>query len=204
MFTGIIETVGVVARVNDVHDARELRIDAAAIAPELAPGDSVAVDGVCLTVERADETGFEVTAVSETLARTTLGDLAGGRRVNLERAATLERRFGGHIVQGHIDGTARVVAWRADDAGGTLVVELPPDVHALCVTKGSIAIDGVSLTVAAKTDGRRIEIAIVPFTLANTTVDAYAPGRRVNVEADVVAKYVREFVRVPESPVHPA
>jgi riboflavin synthase len=194
MFTGIVETVGTVTRAEDGRGARTLRVDAPRLAA-LAPGDSVAVDGVCLTVERADAGGFEATAVAETLARTTLGGFAPGTRVNLERAATMERLFGGHIVQGHIDGTGTVVEWNRDAAGGALVVDLPADVYALCVTKGSITIDGVSLTIARVAGGRRIELAIVPHTLANTTMDAYVPGRRVNVEADIVAKYVREFVK---------
>jgi riboflavin synthase len=196
MFTGIIEYVGSVAWVRAAGTARALRIDAGSLAPSLHPGDSVAVSGVCLTVERSDAAGFEATAVRETLARTTLDGIERGDAVNLEGAATADRLFGGHLVQGHVDGVGVVHSFEDADAGDrTLVVELPEDIHDLCVDKGSIAIDGVSLTVARKLEERRIAIAIVPHTFANTTVAGYRPGHRVNVEADVVARYVREYVR---------
>lgn len=195
MFTGIVEAVGSIARMSEVPGARRIRVEAPAIAHALAPGDSVAVDGVCLTVERADPNGFDATAVAETLSRTTLGERAAGERVNLERAATMERYFGGHLVQGHVDGVARVVAFDARSEAPTLVLELPDDVFTLCVEKGSIAVDGVSLTIASLAAERRIAIAIAPYTCAHTTCATYAPGRRVNVEADLIAKYVREFVR---------
>ena len=113
----------------------------------------------------------------------------------LGRAATVERFLGGHLVQGHVDATAPVVSFDAAAASPVLIIEVPESVHALCVEKGSIAIDGVSLTVARKATGNRIEVAIVPHTIANTTMASYSAGRRVNVEADVIAKYVREFVR---------
>ncbi len=197
MFTGIVEAVGRVGSVRSVADARVFGFEVA-LASAPAIGDSVAVNGVCLTVERADARGFEVTAVAETLARTTLAELAAGDGVNVERAATLERALGGHLVQGHVDGVGRVVSLtRAPgEAGGAwLDVVVPADVYDLCVDKGSIAIDGVSLTVARRGDEGRVEIALVPHTLAVTIAARYAPGRRVNVEADVVAKYVREYVR---------
>jgi len=196
MFTGIVEHVGHVGFVRDAGPARAVRIEAPDLAASLRAGDSVAVNGVCLTVERADAGGFEATAVFETLARTTLGEWKGGARVNLEPAATMDRRFGGHLVQGHVDGVGRVTAFDGDEAGDrTLEVELPDDVHDLCVDKGSIAIDGMSLTIACRRGERRISIAIVPHTLRNTIAGAYRPGARVNVEADVVARYVREYVR---------
>ncbi|MCI0452025.1 MAG: riboflavin synthase [Candidatus Latescibacteria bacterium] len=195
MFTGIVESVGSIARVEDSGSARRVRIEAAEIVGSLSAGDSVSVDGVCLTVERADGRGFESTAVAETLARTTLGERGAGDRVNLERAATLARYFGGHLVQGHVDAVARVTAFDPRDEAPELVLELPEDVFALCIDKGSIAVDGVSLTIASRPGARRVAIAVVPHTIARTTMAGYAPGRRVNVEADVIAKYVREFVR---------
>ena len=195
MFTGIIETVGSIERVDDLRQARGLRIEASAITPSLSVGDSVAVDGVCLTVESCDAAALTATAVAETLERTTLGERKAGDRVNIERAATIERFLGGHIVQGHVDAVAKVVAFDARAASPTLVLELNDDVHQLCVEKGSIAIDGVSLTIARKSTANRIEVAIVPHTIAHTTLASYQAGRRVNVEADVIAKYVREFVR---------
>jgi riboflavin synthase len=195
VFTGIVESVGSIARVEDAGRARRVRIQAADIAGSLSAGDSVSVDGVCLTVERADARGFESTAVAETLARTTLGERAQGDRVNLERAATLARYFGGHLVQGHVDAVARVAAFDPKSDAPELLLELPEDVFALTVDKGSIAVDGVSLTIASRPGARRVAIAVVPHTIARTTMAGYAPGRRVNVEADVIAKYVREFVR---------
>ncbi len=195
MFTGIVEAMGTVARVEDVAPARRVRIEVPDFAGSLQAGDSVAVDGVCLTVEHADAHGFDATAVAETLARTSLGDRKAGDRVNLERAATLTRYFGGHLVQGHIDATARVVSFDPRSSAPELVLELSGEVFALCIDKGSIAVDGVSLTIASRAAGKRITIAVVPHTIANTTMAGYAPGRRVNIEADMIAKYVREFVR---------
>jgi len=195
VFTGIVEAIGSIARVDNAGVARRLRVDAPGIADSLSAGDSVAVDGVCLTVERADANGFDASAVAETLARTTLGEKKAGDRVNLERAATIARYFGGHLVQGHVDAVATVASFDARSAAPELVLELPEGVFALCVDQGSIAVDGVSLTIASRAAGYRIAIAVVPHTLVHTTMAGYAAGRRVNVEADVIAKYVREFVR---------
>lgn len=196
MFTGIVEHVGRVEEVIDAGSARTFRIGGAGFESPLTPGESVAVNGVCLTVERGTDSAFEVTAVHETLALTTLGELRAGSGVNLERAATVDRLFGGHIVQGHVDGVGRVVSFDGDDAGDrVLALELPEDVHDLCAHKGSIAVDGISLTVARKLPGNRIEIAIIPYTLEHTVAGEYRAGRRVNVEADVIARYVREQLR---------
>lgn len=196
MFTGIVEHVGQVDEVRDAGAARTFRIACAGFGSPIAAGESIAVNGVCLTVERAVPPHIEVTAVRETLALTTLGDLRAQSRVNLERAAGMDRLFGGHIVQGHVDGVGRVVSFAGEGAGDrVLALELPADVHDLCVLKGSIAIDGISLTVARKLPERRIEIAIVPYTLERTIVAEYGAGRRVNVEADVIARYVREQLR---------
>jgi riboflavin synthase len=196
MFTGLIEYVGRVERVVDEGGVRRVRIAAPAeIAAGLRVGDSVAVSGVCLTAERVDAAGFEATAVGETLARSTLGALQAGDGVNLETPVTASRVFGGHIVQGHVDGVGKVTAWEHDANGGTLRVALPPKVYELCVEKGSIAIDGVSLTIASLCGGAEITVAIVPHTVGATIIGAYQPGTPVNVEADVIAKYVQEFVR---------
>jgi riboflavin synthase len=196
MFTGLIEFVGRVERVADEGGVRRLKIGAPRdIVAGLRVGDSIAVSGVCLTAERVDGKGFEATAVGETLARTTLGALVAGDGVNLETPVTAARVFGGHIVQGHVDGVGRVTAWEHDANGGTLQVALPPKVYELCVEKGSIAIDGVSLTIASMCGGGEIGVAIVPHTVGATTIGAYRAGTRVNVEADVIAKYVQEFVR---------
>jgi riboflavin synthase len=196
VFTGIVEHTGRVHSIRAEGSARTLRIATEGLAAVPADGESMAVNGVCLTVERAGEGWFEATAVEETLSRTTLGSLRPDARVNLERAATIDRLFGGHIVQGHVDGVGRVVAFSGSGAGDRwLEIELPEDVHALCAQKGSIAVDGISLTVARKLDARRIAIAIVPYTLEKTVAGEYGPGRLVNLEADVIARYVREQVR---------
>lgn len=191
MFTGIVEHIGRIEDIRDAGSSRTMRIAANGFGSPIGEGESIAVNGVCLTVERAAGLWFEATAVEETLSRTTLGMLARGSRVNLERAATAATLFGGHIVQGHVDGTGRVVSFK----DGTLNIELPDDVHELCAEKGSITVDGVSLTVARKLDHRRIEIAIVPYTLEKTIAGEYGPGRIVNLEADVIARYVREQLR---------
>lgn len=197
MFTGIVERVGRVEETRDAKASRTLRVSTAdAFATTLAGGESISVNGVCLTVERSGESWFEATAVQETLARTNLGSLARGARVNLERAATMSRLFGGHIVQGHVDGVGRVIEFSGEGAGDrVLEIEVPEDVHDLCVDKGSIAIDGVSLTVARKLSSRRIELAVVPYTLEQTIAGEYRAGQLVNVEADVIARYVREQLR---------
>jgi riboflavin synthase len=198
MFTGIVEDI---ARIDDVRDAGTARTFRIATADAferatLADGESIAVNGVCLTVERSGDGWFQATAVKETLERTTLGSLVKDTHVNLERAATTTTLFGGHLVQGHVDGTGRVVAFTGSGAGDrVLEIELPEDVHDLCADKGSIAVDGVSLTVAKKLGERRIAIAIVPYTLEKTIAGEYAPGRIVNLEADVIARYVREQLR---------
>jgi riboflavin synthase len=196
MFTGLIEAIGRVAQVEDTGSVRRLRI---VTPPEfsaaLMVGDSIATSGVCLTAERVHADGFEATAVGETLARTTLGGLQPGAVVNLERPVAAARMLGGHIVQGHVDAVGRVTAWEHDAAGGTLRLALPPEVYELCVEKGSIAIDGVSLTIASLRGPYEITVAIVPHTVGATTIEGYAPGVRVNIEADVIARYVHAFVR---------
>ena len=199
MFTGIVEHLGRVEEVVDAGSARTFRIAAAGFGSPLAPGESLSVNGVCLTVERGDDTHVEVTAVHETLSLTTLGELRAGSAVNLERAATMDRLFGGHIVQGHVDGVGRVVSFEGSGAGDrVLTIEVPEDVHELCAHKGSVAIDGISLTVAKKLPERRIEIAIIPYTMEHTVAGDYRSGHRVNVEADVIARYVREQLRTIE------
>lgn len=198
MFTGIVEHVGRVEDVIDAGPARTFRIAARGFEPAPMPGDSIAVNGVCLTVERASGSSFEVTAVHETLSLTTLGELRTGGAVNLEPAATTGRLFGGHIVQGHVDGVGRVISFEGGAGDRVLALEIPEDVHDLCAHKGSIAVDGISLTVARKLPGCRIEIAVIPYTLEHTVAGEYRAGQRVNVEADVIARYVREQLRLIE------
>jgi len=194
MFTGIIQTLGSVLSRRDSEGGTTFLLTAADVNATLAPGDSVSINGACHTVERCDADGFEVTSVAQTLRCTTLGRLEQGARVNLETAATPVTALGGHIVQGHVDGVGSVVSFeptQTDDR--ILTISLPPDLYDLTVDKGSIAIDGVSLTVANRRDGH-IGIAIVPFTILHTTIGSYRAGDPVNVEADVLGKYVRQYM----------
>jgi len=194
MFTGIIQTMGDVLSRRDTTAGTTFLLTAGSANATLRPGDSVSINGACHTVERCDADGFEVTSVAETLRCTTLGGLEQGARVNLETAATPDTALGGHIVQGHVDGVGHVVSFEpleTDDR--MLTVALPPELYDLTVDKGSIAIDGVSLTVARRENGQ-VGIAIVPFTISHTTIGSYRVGDPVNVEADVLGKYVRQYM----------
>ncbi|HTG47056.1 MAG TPA: riboflavin synthase [Actinomycetota bacterium] len=190
MFTGIVEEVGAVRRIRD----GSLVVGCATVSLDSGVGASVAVSGTCLTVvERGpDELRFDLSP--ETMSRTTLGSLGPGDRVNLERPVSLAARMGGHLVQGHVDGVADVEALDPDGAGGAVLrVRLPGGLDAGVVPKGSIALDGVSLTVASL-DGDAIEIALIPHTLAATTLGELRAGARCNVETDVIAKYVERLI----------
>ena len=191
MFTGIVRERGRVLSAERNGGGVHLRIAARNIA-DAAPGDSIAVDGCCLTVTAADGETLEFDAVPETIARTTLGALDEGADVNLEPALRAGEPLGGHFVQGHVDGRARVAAFDAEGDGARLRLELDPGLLRYCVQKGSIALDGVSLTVAALRDDG-VEIALVPFTLEHTTLGALAPGDEVNVEVDLLAKYAERL-----------
>src|SRR5918994_1884639 len=186
MFTGIVEEMGTVI----ARHAERLVVRGPVAASDAAIGDSVAIDGVCLTVveHEGDQLSFDLS--EETLARATLGSLGPGDPVNLERPATLASRLGGHLVQGHVDGVAEVTAVRPEGKDGIrLSVRLPRALLRHVVEKGSITLDGVSLTVAA-VDGEVIEIALIPHTLHATTLGSARVGDRSNVEVDIVAKYV--------------
>jgi riboflavin synthase len=187
MFTGIVEDLGTVLS----FDGGRLVVRAGG---EPAIGESVLVNGACLTVVGADDGTLAFDVSPETLTRTALGRLAPGARVNLERPLTLLARLGGHLVQGHVDGVGEVVAVRPESDGGARIeVRLPASLLGYVVEKGSIALDGVSLTVAA-VEGDRIQVALIPHTLAVTTLGRAAAGDPVNVEVDVVAKYVANAV----------
>jgi riboflavin synthase len=192
MFTGLVEEVGTIAALTPQGDGARVRLVAGAVRRDLAVGDSVAVDGACLTAVALTDDGLEVDAVAETLRRTTLGDRAPGDRVNLERALRVGDRLGGHLVQGHVDGTGEVTAVRPEGGGRLLRVRVPHELLRYVVEKGSLAIDGVSLTVAARhADG--CSVALIPHTLAATTLGEAAAGRRVNLEVDLMAKYVESL-----------
>ncbi|MDQ4018858.1 MAG: riboflavin synthase [Actinomycetota bacterium] len=193
MFTGIVREVGTVEAVDGEAGRTTIRIRAAETAARTAVGDSVSVNGVCLTAVEATDGALAFEAVPETLARSTLGRLEPGDRVNIEPALRAGEPLGGHIVQGHVDATGRVVALSDEGDGKRLVLGLAPELERLCVEKGSIAVDGVSLTVAAVAPGR-VEIALVPHTLAATALGELEPGDIVNVEADVLAKHVERLL----------
>ena len=191
MFTGIVRERGRVVSAEPNGAGVHLRI----AAPETAGaalGDSIAVSGCCLTVTAASGETLEFDAVPETIARTTLGGLGPGAEVNLEPALRAGEPLGGHFVQGHVDGRARVTTLQPEGDGMRLRLHLEPELLRYCVEKGSIALDGVSLTIAAlHEDG--VDIALVPFTLEHTTLGALAPGDEVNVEVDLLAKYVERL-----------
>jgi riboflavin synthase len=189
MFTGLVAAVGEVVSLERDEQGGLLEI-AAPIAVELRPGDSIAVNGACLTAREIDGARFRVDVVAETLRRTTLGELAGGSRVNLELPLRLSDRLGGHVVLGHVDGVGEV---RARHASGEIELAIDEQLSRYVVEKGSIAVDGVSLTVAA-VDGATVTIALIPQTRESTTLGDAEVGRRVNVEVDILAKHLERLV----------
>lgn len=193
MFTGIITEVGVVRSVVDAVGKRTMSIDAPATVAGLKEGDSVAINGVCLTVVSLDTGRFDVEVVPESLARSNLGGLEPGRVVNLERPVPAAGRFDGHVVQGHVDGVASVRSIARDGESSRVWLDAPPDQHRYVVEKGSVAIDGVSLTVSA-IDDAGFEVVLVPHTLDATILGTRAVGEDVNVEVDVLAKYVERLL----------
>ena len=193
MFTGIVTEVGTVAAITDGDGLRTLRIAAPATSQDLGIGDSIAVAGVCLTAVEVTDTGFTVQAIPETLERTTIGAAAEGTRLNLERPMAASGRFDGHIVQGHVDGVATVRSVTADGESRRIWFDLDAGLMRHVVEKGSITLDGVSLTVSA-TDDTGFEVALIPHTLEVTTLGDLSEGDAVNVETDVLAKYVERML----------
>ncbi len=193
MFTGLVEEVGQVVALQLRGDGARLRVGAARVLDGLALGDSVAVDGACLTVVAIHDDAFEVDAVAETLGRTALGDRAVGDRLNLERAVRAGDRLGGHLVQGHVDGTGQIRGVTDEGTGSRFIITAAPEILRYVVEKGSITVDGVSLTVAAR-DSNSFVVALIPHTLNETTLGHANAGRRVNLEVDLVAKYVEALV----------
>ncbi|HJP74906.1 MAG TPA: riboflavin synthase [Pseudonocardiaceae bacterium] len=189
MFTGIVEEVGEVVAVEQLTNAARLRIAGPLVTSDAHHGDSIAVSGVCLTVVEVAEGSFTVDVVSETLARSSLDKVHTGDRVNLERATAVGHRLGGHIVQGHVDGTGVL---RSRDETGLTRFGLPARLARYVIEKGSITVDGVSLTVVEVTDDS-FSVALIPTTLAATTLGGKAPGDLVNLEVDVLAKYLEKL-----------
>jgi riboflavin synthase len=192
MFTGLIQDIGTIEALETGDEGATIRI-ATKLGDEIAPGDSVAVDGVCLTASEAGATGFVAEAMNQTLGLTSLGDLEAGARVNLELALRASDRLGGHILQGHVDGVGEVIAVEEDGFARRLRVALGPDLLRYAVERGSIGLGGVSLTVSALGEGW-LEASLIPETLERTILGEASAGTRLNVECDVVAKYVERLV----------
>lgn len=194
MFTGIVEETGVIRAVQRGAKSAVLTVEAKKVLEDVHVGDSIATNGVCLTVTAVRGCCFTADVMNETLRRSSLGSLTPGSRVNLERAMAANGRFGGHIVSGHIDGTGTVVSVRRDDIAVWYTIRTTPQVMRYIVEKGSIAIDGISLTVAAvETD--RFSVSIIPHTVQETTLGEKRPGATVNLENDIIGKYVEKLMQ---------
>ena len=206
MFSGIVEEIGAVQAVNKGLAGAKFSILASVVLDDLHVGDSVSVSGTCLTVTHLEEHSFSVDVSTETLNRTILGKIAMGTPVNLERAMTLNARMGGHLVTGHVDGIGILRAREQDGNAAHLTVEAPEDIMRYCVTKGSITMDGISLTINAVTD-RSFVVAIIPHTAKVTTMGLKQVGDSVNLESDLIGKYVERLLQAhgtlppPPSPV---
>ena len=194
MFTGIVRELGRIVSAEGGGGGRTLVVEAAASASQLGVGDSISIDGCCLTAESVEGARISVHAVPETLARSTLGRLSAGDAVNVEPAVRAGEPLGGHYVQGHVDAVGRVQSVEAEGEGLRVFVEAPPEVLRYCVEKGSIALDGVSLTIAEVADDS-FAVALVPHTLEATTLSVLAPGQELNVEVDILAKYVERLLQ---------
>ena len=193
MFTGIVEELGVVEALVDQGDAIRLTVRGPHVTLDAGLGDSIAVNGCCLTVAERDQETFTADVMRETLDKTSLGVLAVGDRVNLERAVTPQTRLGGHIVQGHVDGTGKVVSRTPSEHWEVVEVSLPADLARYVVAKGSITVDGISLTVV-EVRPQNFTVSLIPETLARTTLGTKQPGEPVNLEVDVIAKYVERLL----------
>ena len=193
MFTGLVQGMGKVGAVIRRGSAARLGIEVPWPVVEMQHGESVAVDGVCLTVVELRGRGFQADVIAETLSRTTLGELRSGSPVNLERALRLGDAMGGHLVQGHVDGVARVAEVRRTGADHRMRLELPAELRRYVAFKGSVALHGVSLTVSA-IDNQGFEVALIPETLTRTTLGRVRPRDRLNVEVDLVARYLERLI----------
>ena len=193
MFTGIVEELGEIVAIERGAESAVVTVRGPLVTEDAAQGASIAVNGVCLTVVEHDRETFSVDVMAETLNRSCLGSLEAGALVNLERAMTASARFGGHIVQGHVDGTARILARRPGDRWEVVQLTLPPKLSRYVVEKGSITVDGVSLTVSEVTD-ETFSVSLIPTTLELTTLGHKAVGDAVNLEVDVIAKYVERLL----------
>ena len=204
MFTGIVEELGRVVRLETVEDSARLTVEAPTVTQDVSLGDSVSVNGCCLTVTAVHGSTFTADLMAETLTRTTMGSQAPGDPVNLERALRASDRLGGHIVQGHVDATAEVLDHRHGEHWDLLRIGLPQEIARYVAVKGSVALDGVSLTVVDVVDasdvapvpgaGASLSVGLIPETLRRTTLGTRRPGQRVNLEVDVLAKYAERLL----------
>ena len=194
MFTGLIEAVGEITEIKATPSGLRMRIDAP-LASEFAAGDSVAVSGVCLTVVSADATGFHADVSPETIRVSSLGTIRRGALVNLERPLRADARLGGHFVQGHVDGTGTIDDIRQDGDSYWMTVKFPTELALVIVRKGSVAVNGISLTVAG-VDDRHFDVQVIPFTWAHTNLHITKPGDVVNVECDILGKYVARSIEL--------
>lgn len=193
MFTGIVEELGTVEKIEDQGDAVRLSVRGPLVTTDAGLGDSIAVNGCCLTVVTNVGGVFTADVMNETLAKTSLGAFEPGTRVNLERAVTPATRLGGHIVQGHVDGTGAVISREPSEHWEIVKISVPAELERYLVAKGSITVDGISLTVVDVADSA-FTVSLIPETLARTTLGFKQPGDLVNLEADVIAKYVEKMV----------
>ncbi len=193
MFTGIVEELGTVTAIDDLSDAIRLSITADVVLGDTGLGDSIAVNGCCLTVVSIDDSTWTADVMKESLDKTSMGTLTSGDRVNLERAVTAQKRLGGHIVQGHVDGVGEVLRREPSEHWEVVEVSMPPALAKYLVDKGSITVDGVSLTVV-EAGPTSFTISLIPETLARTTLGHRQPGDRVNLEVDILAKHVERLL----------
>jgi riboflavin synthase len=194
MFTGIIEEIGILKKIVSIRSGRRISIKAELIIGGLKIGDSVSVNGVCLTVTGMEKDSFMVEAVGQTMTKTTIKRWVVHQKVNLERAMQVEGRWGGHLVQGHINGQGRVTGMQNKGDNWYLQLIIPRELERFMVREGSIAVDGVSLTIADLTAGRETGISIIPHTYRNTIISGYKTGQLVNIETDFLARYVEKLI----------
>jgi riboflavin synthase len=193
MFTGLVETVGTLEHIAGEGANRRLRVQAPALLEGLSIGDSIAHNGACLTVERILREGYEAVAVAQTLSLTTLGDLRPGDRINLERALLATSRMGGHWVQGHVDGVGKILRGATRQGSTLWKIQLPKELSKYCIAQGSIALDGISLTLS-EVERDVVSVNIIPHTAQATTIRTWKAGARINVEVDLLAKYVERLL----------
>jgi riboflavin synthase len=197
MFTGLIEEKGIIKSVGQGRSSAEISVSAKKVFDDLKTGDSISVNGVCLTVTSLTDRLFTVDVMAETMRRTNLADLSPGSQVNLERALRIGDRLGGHIVSGHIDGTGIIENFKREDIATVVTIIAEPKVLRYIVSKGSVAVDGISLTVTEVT-GSYFKVGIIPHTSGETTLLTKQPGEKVNIECDMIGKYVEKLINKDE------